>query len=74
MVALYVRVVVKTLKVRDILKIIRAEGWYHVRTTGSHKHYRHPTRPGTTTIPGHSSDELKPKTLKSILEQTGIRL
>ncbi|MDE6456488.1 MAG: type II toxin-antitoxin system HicA family toxin, partial [Dysosmobacter sp.] len=22
---------------------LRADGWYHVKTTGSHKHFKHPS-------------------------------
>lgn len=33
---------------------------------GSHRQFVHPSKPGKVTISGHESDEIKPKTLKSI--------
>jgi predicted RNA binding protein YcfA (HicA-like mRNA interferase family) len=35
------------------------------------RQYKHPTKPGRVTIPGHLSDEIHPGTLKSILPQAG---
>lgn len=32
------------MKVRDVLKLLERDGWEHVRQTGSHRHYRHPTK------------------------------
>jgi predicted RNA binding protein YcfA (HicA-like mRNA interferase family) len=60
-------------KVGEIIKLIEADGWRQVRQKGSHRHYRHPTRPGTVTIAGHPSDDLHPKTRASILRQAGLR-
>lgn len=60
------------MKVRDVLKLIERDGWEQVRQTGSHRHYRHPTKPGTVTIPGHPRDDLHPKTQTSILRQAGL--
>lgn len=37
-------------------------------TTGSHRHYKHPSKPNVVTIPGHLGDELPKGTLKSILK------
>ncbi|WP_084178799.1 type II toxin-antitoxin system HicA family toxin [Fimbriimonas ginsengisoli] len=59
--------------VRDAIRKIEQDGWKQVRQTGSHRHYRHPTKPGTVTIPGHFSDDLHPKTENSILKQAGLR-
>jgi predicted RNA binding protein YcfA (HicA-like mRNA interferase family) len=54
-------------KVRVIVRLIEADGWRQVRQTGSHRHYRHPVKPGTVTVPGHPRDDLHPKTQSSIL-------
>lgn len=40
------------MKFRDLIKGLEADGWRHVRTTGSHLHYRHPSKPGMVTVPG----------------------
>jgi predicted RNA binding protein YcfA (HicA-like mRNA interferase family) len=62
----------KIWKVREMTTYIKNDGWYFVRQKGSHKHYWHPTKPGTVTIPGLPSDDLLPVTAKSILNQAGL--
>ena len=61
------------MKIREILKLIEADGWSQVRQTGSHRHFRHPTKPGTVTVAGKPSDDLHPKTQASILRQAHLR-
>ncbi|MGC8866580.1 MAG: type II toxin-antitoxin system HicA family toxin [Bacteroidales bacterium] len=61
------------MKIRDIIKIIEAEGWYLVETKGSHRQYKHPKIPGRVTIAGHPNDDLAPGTLNSILKQARLK-
>ncbi|MCD8322379.1 MAG: type II toxin-antitoxin system HicA family toxin [Oscillospiraceae bacterium] len=56
----------------QVEKIIVADGWYYVSTKGSHKHFKHPTKPGKVTIPQHKGD-LDIKTVNSILRQAGLK-
>lgn len=35
---------------RDFERLLRASGFKHVRTTGSHRHYVHPAVPGVLTV------------------------
>ena len=58
---------------RDVIRKIGADGWYEVRQSGSHKHFRHPTKTGTATVP-HPVKDLPLGTLKSISRQTGVPL
>ncbi len=60
------------MKVRDIIKEVETDGWQLVTTRGSHRQFVHPRKPGRVTIPGHSSDEIHPKTLKNIRKQAGL--
>ncbi|HWS83714.1 MAG TPA: type II toxin-antitoxin system HicA family toxin [Ktedonobacteraceae bacterium] len=60
------------MKVRDVIKRVEADGWYHVGTRGSHRQYKHPVKKGRTTIPGHPSDEMDPSVYNSVLEQAQI--
>jgi predicted RNA binding protein YcfA (HicA-like mRNA interferase family) len=60
--------------VSEILQILKEDGWILVRQKGSHRHLKHPLKKGIVTVPGHPGDNVHPKTLKSILEQAGIRL
>jgi len=39
------------MKYRDLQKQLHDDGWLHIRTTGSHLHYKHPTKPGLVTVP-----------------------
>ena len=61
------------MKVRDVIKRIEADGWYHTRTVGSHRHYQHATKPGKVTVAGHPSDEVPPGTLNNIWRQAGLK-
>lgn len=57
----------------EMEKILLADGWYHKSTKGSHKHFKHPTKPGKVTIPQHKTPkDLNPRTVKSIREQAGL--
>ena len=52
------------MKIRDIIKLLEADGWYRVVMKGSHRQYKHPTKQGRVTIAGHPGDDLAPGTLK----------
>ncbi|WP_085583873.1 type II toxin-antitoxin system HicA family toxin [Thalassospira mesophila] len=58
---------------RDVLKCLLADGWEIIRTKGSHHQLRHPTKPGRVTVP-HPKRDLPIKTVKSIEEQSGVKL
>jgi predicted RNA binding protein YcfA (HicA-like mRNA interferase family) len=60
-------------KINDILKLLEADGWEPKRTTGSHRHFSHPHKPGVVTVAGKPSATLHPKTEASILRQAGLR-
>jgi len=60
-------------KVRDAIKMLEEDGRELGRTRGSHRQYKHPTKPGRVTIAGHGRDNLRPKTWNSILRQAGFR-
>lgn len=60
------------MKIRDVIKLIEADGWYLVATKGSHRQYKHPAKPGRVTVAGHPSDDLAPGTLNSVLKQAQL--
>ena len=41
---------------KDMERILLADGWYKDSQKGSHRHYKHPTKPGKVTIPFHAKD------------------
>jgi predicted RNA binding protein YcfA (HicA-like mRNA interferase family) len=61
------------MKVRDVLRLIERDGWFLVRTKGSHRQYKHPAKPGRVTVAGHQGHDLAPGTLGSILKQAGLK-
>jgi predicted RNA binding protein YcfA (HicA-like mRNA interferase family) len=60
-------------KFRDVIAMIEQDGWWLVRTTGSHRQYRHPVKPGTVTVAGKPNLDVPPGTLNSILKQAGLK-
>lgn len=61
------------MKVKHALRIIKDDGWVHVRTRGSHRQFKHPTKPGRVTVPGKPNDDLAPGTVNSLLKQAGLK-
>jgi predicted RNA binding protein YcfA (HicA-like mRNA interferase family) len=60
------------MKVREAIRLVEADGWFHVRTRGSHRQFKHTTKRGLVTIPGKPSDDLTPAMRRSILRQAGL--
>jgi len=60
------------MKVRDVLRLLADDGWVRVAQKGSHRQFRHPTKPGKVTVPGRPSDDVPIGTLKSIFRQAGL--
>jgi predicted RNA binding protein YcfA (HicA-like mRNA interferase family) len=61
------------MKVSVMLRILRDDGWYLAATRGSHRQYKHPSKPGRVTVPGRAGDDLAIGTLNSILKQAGLK-
>ena len=59
------------MKVKELIALVEADGWFLVRGKGSHRQYHHPTKPGTVTI--ELSIDIPPGTLNSALRQAGLR-
>jgi len=61
------------MKVRDVIRLIEADGWYQAAMRGSHRQFKHPRKPGRVTVAGKPSEDLAPGTLNSILKQAGLK-
>jgi predicted RNA binding protein YcfA (HicA-like mRNA interferase family) len=61
------------MKVREVLRLLKDDGWVIERTRGSHRQLRHPTKPGTVTVSGKPGIDIPPGTLNSILKQAGLK-
>jgi len=58
---------------RELIELLKRDGWRHVKTSGSHHHFKHPTKPGKVTVP-HPKKDLPIGTAKSVLKQAGIKV
>ena len=54
-------------------ELIENDGWYLVRTRGSHRQYKHPIKSGLVTIAGKLSEDLANGTSNSILKQAQLK-
>ncbi len=61
------------MKVRDIIKLIEADGWYRVAAKGGHRQYKHAAKTGRVTISGQLNDDLAPGTLNSVFKQAKLK-
>jgi len=61
------------MKVRDVIKLLLQDGWYLDRTRGSHRQFKHLSKPGLVTVPGKPGDDLGTGTLNSVLKQAGLK-
>lgn len=61
------------MKVKAAISLIEDDGWYLVRTRGSHRQYKHPVKSGLVTIAGKLSDDLASGTANSILKQAQLK-
>lgn len=57
---------------RELLKLLKKDGWYIDDITGSHHQLKHPTKTGKVTVP-HPRKDLPIGTVKSILKQAGLK-
>lgn len=62
----------KSYSSREVIAILKADGWYLVATEGSHHQYKHPIKKGKVTVK-HPCKDIPPKTLKSIAIQSGVQ-
>jgi predicted RNA binding protein YcfA (HicA-like mRNA interferase family) len=62
------------MKVRQVLRLLRDDGWRVDRTRGSHRQLVHGVKRGTVTVSGALSDDVHPKTLRSILRQAELEV
>lgn len=59
------------MKSRELIALLRVDGWSEVAVKGSHHQFRHPHKPGRVTVP-HPKTDLPLGTVRSILRQAGL--
>lgn len=58
--------------VREMIKILEEDEWTRVRQRGSHRQYKHPTKPGVVTVSGAVGADLPIGLERKILRQAGL--
>ena len=58
---------------KEIIKILKSDGWTEKTQRGLHLQLVHPHKPGKVTVPMHVGKGLDPKTANSILKQAGLK-
>lgn len=58
---------------RELIKRLKADGWFQVAQEGDHVQFKHPIKPGRVTIP-HPTKDIPEGTLGSIRRQSGLTL
>jgi len=61
------------MKARDVIAALEADGWVEVRSKGSHRQFKHPTKPGLITIAAHGGKDLPIGQLRDIERKSGLR-
>jgi predicted RNA binding protein YcfA (HicA-like mRNA interferase family) len=57
------------MKVSEVLRRPRDDGWSQVKAKGGHRQFKHPTKPGRVTVSGKPSHTIPAGTLRSISRQ-----
>jgi len=60
------------MRVRDVLRTSREDGWQEVRTKGSHRVLKHPAKPGIVVLSGNLGNDVPKGLLRAILKQAGL--
>ena len=61
----------KSYSSREVLKILKEDGWYEICCDVDHHQFKHPTKKGRVTLT-HPKKDIPAGTLKSIARQSGV--
>lgn len=62
----------KSYSSREIIKQLKADGWYEVSCVGDHHQFKHGTKKGRVTV-RHPVKGLSVNDIKSIEKQSGLK-
>lgn len=62
----------KSYSSREVIQLLRADGWYEVACDGDHHQFKHKTKTGKVTVT-HPRKDFPRKTLDMIGKQAGIK-
>ena len=61
----------KRYKVRQVISLLRKDGWELVYFRGDHRQFKNKNKPGKVTVSGKLREELSQELLNSIWKQAG---
>ena len=61
----------KRYKVRQVVSLLRRDGWELVYCRGDHRQFKNKNKPGKVTVSGKLREELSQELLNSIWKQAG---
>ena len=56
-----------------MIRLLEVDGWRLTVTEGSHRQFKHPTKPGRVTVSGGLGEDMPKGTLASVLRQGGLK-
>lgn len=56
---------------RQVIRLLKKDGWFEVAVVGSHHQFKHPSKRGRVTVK-HPVKDIPQKTLESIGRQAGL--
>ncbi len=59
---------------REIEKILKTDGWYRIRSAGSHFQYRKVGCPYAVVVPNHNGKDISIGVIKNLEKKTGLSL
>ena len=61
----------KSYSSREVIALLKKDGWYLVGCIGDHHQFKHPSKKGRVSVP-HPVKDIPLGTLKSISRQAGV--
>ena len=61
------------MKVREVIRLLEDDSWWLVSQEGSHRQFKHATKPGRVTVSGNLGDDMPKGTLASVKRQAGLK-
>lgn len=63
----------RTMKTREMFKLLKKDGWYLFDVNGSHYQFLHPIKKGKVSVPFHGMNiDLASEIVGNILKQAGL--
>lgn len=62
------------MKSSELVRLLKKDGWFEVRQSGSHIVMKHPEKEGKLIVPFHASSEVKKGLLNGILKKANIKI